>query len=399
MALSLAAGLLAQQPAAATPPPSAPPARRPQIVSPEVKPDGHVTFRLLAPKAESVRLSCGDLLGTSPVSAPIKGADGVWEVTIGPIAPGAYRYNFTVEGVPVVDPRNPDVSESVGNVSSVFCVPGSDFMDTKDVPHGAVASVTYYSKTLGKIRRMHVYTPPGYELGKGNYPILYLLHGVGDSDDSWTSVGRAGFILDNLIAAKKAKPMVIVMPAGHTGPFNTGSGGLPPMDEFVREFETDIMPYAETHYRVLTDRPHRAIAGLSMGGGQTLAIAVSHLERFAYVGVFSSGLISAFPMARPGAARTEPVDAAAMPKLTPAGEEWEKQHAAQLDDAKVKKGLKLLWFATGKDDFLLRTSRGTVALLEKHGFRPFYKETSGAHTWINWRDYLAEFAPQLFQVE
>ena len=147
-----------------------------------------------------------------------KADNGVWEITIGPIDPGAYRYNFDVDGVSVMDPRNPSVSESNGNAWSMVYVPGADFMETKDVPHGAVASVTYYSKSLGKFRRMHVYTPPGYETGSQKYPVFYLLHGAGDSDDSWTSVGRAGFIMDNLIAAKKAKPMVIVMPAGHTGP-------------------------------------------------------------------------------------------------------------------------------------------------------------------------------------
>src|SRR5258707_10686695 len=143
-------------------------------------------------------------------------------------------------------------------------IPGADFMDTRDAPHGAVAAVTYYSGALKKYRRMHVYTPPGYELGQGKFPIFYLLHGAGDSDDSWTSVGRAGIILDNLIAAKKAKPMVVVMPAGHTTQTGLGGGaGNGFVDDFVKEFSSDIMPFAETRYRVLTDRSNRAIAGLS----------------------------------------------------------------------------------------------------------------------------------------
>src|SRR5205085_6584849 len=182
-----------------------------------------------------------------------------WEVTLDKVNPGAYRYNFNVDGVTVIDPRNPLTSESNENTWSLVYVPGADFMDTKDVPHGAVAEVTYQSSALNRARRMHVYTPPGYELGKGSYPVFYLLHGASDSDDSWSSVGRAGFILDNLIAAKKSKPMIVVMPAGHTRPFGRGvpasraqggpprAGTQPPPDEFVQDFVTDIMPYVEKH--------------------------------------------------------------------------------------------------------------------------------------------------------
>ena len=361
----------------------------PPVVSPEVSADRHVTFRILAANAEAVRLSGTDIPGNDQGAPMAKGTNGVWEVTLGPVEPGAYRYNFNVDGVSVIDPRNPATSESNNNVWSLVHVPGSDFMDTKDVPHGSVSAVTYYSKALGKFRRMHVYTPPGYESGKGKYPILYLLHGAGDCDEAWTSVGRAGFILDNLIAARKARPMVIVMPAGHTragGGFGArGSGGQPPVDEFVQDFVNDIMPYAEKHYRVHTDKQRRAIAGLSMGGSQTLNIAIPHLDKFGYVGVFSSGLIASFGGGRGGATNA------------PTGPTWEERQKKALDDAKVKKGLKLLWFATGKDDFLIETSRGTVAMLRRHGFDPVFIETSGAHTWINWRSYLNEFAPQLFQ--
>jgi enterochelin esterase family protein len=134
-----------------------------------------------------------------------KGDSGVWEATVGPLDPGAYRYHFNVNGVAVIDPRSPAISESNNNVWSLVYIPGSDVMDTRNVPHGAVSAVTYHSTALQKVRRMHVYTPPGYELGTGTFPVFYLLHGAGDNDDSWTSVGRAGFILDNLIAAKKAR--------------------------------------------------------------------------------------------------------------------------------------------------------------------------------------------------
>ncbi|MGO9202021.1 MAG: esterase [Limisphaerales bacterium] len=366
----------------------------PQVVSPEVSAERRITFRILAPKAEAVRLSAGDIPGNGQGAPLAKGTNNVWEVTIGPIDAGAYRYNFNVDGVAVIDPRNPAVSESNNNVWSLVYVPGSGFADTLDVPHGAVSAVTYYSKSLGKFRRMHVYTPPGYELGKGKYPVFYLLHGAGDCDEAWTSVGRAGFILDNLIAAGKAKPMVVAMPAGHTRAFGfgprsgastNGPSGRPPADEFVEDFLGDIMPCVESRYRVHADRQHRAIAGLSMGGSQTLNIAIPHLEKFAYMGVFSSGLIGGFGGGRGGATNA------------PAGAAWEERNQVALDDAKLKKGLKLVWFATGKDDFLVETSRRTVEMLKKHGFDPVFKETAGAHTWINWRDYLNEFAPQLFQ--
>jgi enterochelin esterase family protein len=300
---------------------------------------------------------------------------------VGPIEPGAFRYNFNIDGVSVIDPRNSSISESNTNVWSMFYVPGADFMDTNEVPHGAVAAVNYYSTVLKRWRRMHVYTPPGYELGQGKFPVFYLLHGAGDCDEAWTSVGRAGYILDNLIAAKKAKPMVVVMPAGHTstGPRTPGMG-----DEFPQEFLADIMPYAESHYRILADRPHRAIAGLSMGGGQTINIAIPHLDKFSYVGVYSSGIFGIVPGAGRGGAQ-------------PAGPSFEEQHKAELDNASAKKGLKLVWFSTGVDDGLIPTTRATVEMLKKHGFAPVFKESSGAHTWINWRNYLNEFAPQLFQ--
>jgi enterochelin esterase family protein len=374
----------------------------PQITSPEVQADRKITFRIFAPKAEAVRLSAGDIPGLGQGRELKRDEKGVWEVTIGPINPGTYRYNFNVNGVATIDPRNPAISESNNNVWSLVHVPGNEWQDTKNVPRGAVSAITYYSTALSKFRRMHVYTPPGYESGKGRYPVFYLLHGAGDCDEAWSSVGRAGFILDNLIAAGKAKPMVIVMPAGHTRQnFRMGvpaappaAGQAPPPDEFAQDFLTDVMPYIEKNFRVRTDRNSRAIAGLSMGGGQTLNIALPHLEKFAYVGVYSSGLLNAFMRnTQPGAPRPAPN---VIPPISPAGEAWVKQHQTKLDDANLKKGLKLLWLATGKEDFLLGTTRATVELLKKHNFNPIYKETDGGHTWIKWREYLTEFAPQLF---
>jgi enterochelin esterase-like enzyme len=361
----------------------------PRVTSPEVAADGRVTFRILAPKAQAVRL-LGDIPSEGP-AVPMqppagrvltRGAEGVWEVTV-PLAPGAWRYNFNVDGVSVIDPRNPSTSESNDNTWSLVYVPGADFMDTKEVPHGAVAAVIYHSTALKRFRRMHVYTPPGYETSSERYPVFYLLHGAMDCDDSWWTVGRAGIILDNLIAAGKAKPMIVVMPAGHTGPFSFNPGApRPPVDEFTADFNGDVVPYVERTYRVLTDRQSRAIAGLSMGGAQTLGIAIPGLDKYAYFGVFSSGVFGI-------------TGGGAMPM--PPGPSFEEQNAKALDDPALKKGLKLVWFATGKDDFLIETSRATVAMLKKHGFDVVFEESAGAHTWTNWREYLNEFAPLLFR--
>lgn len=351
--------------------------RGPVVVSPEVKSDRQVVFRLHAPKAEKVGMFTTDMPGGFEPRALKKGEKDVWELTVADVAPGTYRYVFNVDGVSVADPRNQAVSESNGNAWSVVHVPGSDFMDTTDVPHGAVARVYYRSSALGRTRRMHVYTPPGYEASAEKYPVLYLLHGAGDSDDSWTSVGRANFILDNLIAAKKAKPMIVVMPAGHTGPFSfvmatSASGGIGNA-KFEDDFTRDIRPYVEKNYRVLADRPHRAIAGLSMGGAQTLGIALSNPRDYSGIGVFSSGVVFGN------------VD------------DWAKKHEEGLGNSSTREGVKLLWFATGKEDFLLARTKDTVELFKKHQFSPVFKETTGGHTWINWQTYLNEFAPQLFQ--
>jgi enterochelin esterase family protein len=404
--------LLAQQPAAT--PQAGGRGGTPPVVSPEVTADRMVTFRLSAPQAQNVRVSGSDmpaLAGGGRGAAPgtpspgqmTKGDNGVWSVTLGPIDPGAYRYNFNVDGVTVIDPRNSSISESNTNVWSLVYVPGSDVMDTRQVPHGAVAAVTYYSTALGKFRRMHVYTPPGYEAGGSQkYPILYLLHGAGDCDEAWTSVGRAGFIYDNLIAARKVKPAIIVMPAGHTNTAPGGGGraatpaaGAPappsPLDDFARDFLTDVMPYAEKNYRVMTDRAHRAIAGLSMGGSQTLNVAFLNLDKFGYIGVFSSGATLG------GGRATAAAPGAGAPAAAPGPTAWETAHLANLDNPALKKGTKLLWLSTGVNDSLIANTRSTVEMLKRHGFAPVFLESPGGHTWINWRNYLSQFAPLLFQ--
>jgi enterochelin esterase family protein len=350
----------------------------PIIASPEVKADRNVAFRLHAPKAATVAMFTSDLPGDPRPRTMKKDDRGVWELSVGPVDPGTYRYLFQVDGVLTADPRNQAVSESNGNVWSLVHVPGSSFMDATNVPHGAVARIHYRSTALGKDRRMHVYTPPGYHAGSDKHPVLYLLHGAGDSDDSWTSVGRANFILDNLIAAKKAKPMLVVMPNGHTGAFSWIMPTERPKDagpvgntKFEDDFLSDIIPPVENNYRVLTSPANRAIAGLSMGGNQTINIVFARPKDFGYAGVFSSGLI--------------------FEKTS----DWEKSRKAAL--AEAKENLKLLWFATGSEDFLIGRTKETAAMLEKNGLQPVVNTTSGGHTWINWQRYLHEFAPKVFQ--
>jgi enterochelin esterase-like enzyme len=362
------AGHASAQPATGAAPP-------PPVASPEIAASGDVTLRLRAPLAGKVMVVSGGDIPPVPNTglALDKGADGVWQVTLSKLAGGAYRYRFMVDGVPTDDPANPAVSQSNSNTWSLFYVPGAKFMDEQRVAHGAVAAVFYHSTALGKDRRMHVYTPPGYERDRASYPVFYLLHGAFDSDDSWPSVGRAGFIIDNLIASGAAKPMIVVMPDGHTSRFAPSGRGLD-IDDFVRDFNTDLKPYVEAQYRVLTDRRSTAIAGLSMGGAQTLDIAFGDLAEYAYVGVFSSGVFDVRD-----------------------GSQWEDKHRAQLDDAALKRGLNLVWFSTGRDDRLLDTTAATVDLLKRHGFAVSYEPSAGAHTWINWREYLNKFAPQLFQ--
>jgi enterochelin esterase family protein len=374
------------------------------VISPEVLSDRRVVFRLYAPKAQAVTLNAGDIPAASPSFT--KREDGVWEATATAVPPGAFRYVFVVDGVRTTDPVNTRLSESNAATWSLFDVPGLEAADLRDVPHGAVAEVFYPSSVLKRTRRMHVYTPPGYESGSRKYPVFYLLHGAGDTDDAWTSVGRAGFILDNLIASGKAAPMIVVMPAGHQPATTTAGarGGAsaapgasaqapPAVNPFTLEFVNDVLPYVERHYRVATDRGRRAIAGLSMGGSQTLDIAFRHLAQFAYIGVFSSGATLGGGRAATPAAPGAPTAAPAAPPRP----DWEAVHQADLDNAKLKKGTRLVWLATGVDDRLMPNTKTTVDLLRKHGFAPEFKESAGGHTWLNWRDYLIEFAPRLFK--
>jgi enterochelin esterase family protein len=373
--LGLAASPLAAQPPRRTPTPND------RLVSPEVHPDRKVTFRIYAPKASEVTLR-GDWM-TGPVVKLQKDDQGVWSATVGPLVPDFYSYAFTVDGVRTLDPKNATIKQGLSSLDNMFFLTGpeSDFEANKPVPHGEVRKVWYNSATLGTQRRMHVYTPPGYEGGTEKYPVFYLLHGGGDEDSGWSTVGRAGFILDNLIAAKKARPMLVVMPNGSL-PRPAAAPGAPPdarqraafQDRFTNELLKDVVPYVEKHFRVQAGPEHRALAGLSMGGGQTTRVLTTHPDQFAYVAIWSAGLFGGDPGA------------------------YEKQNAAFFKDAdQVNKSVKLLEITVGDKDFALNGSKALSELFKKHGIRHELKLSGGGHTWINWRHYLNELAPKLFQ--
>ena len=348
----------------------------------EQLPDRRVTFRVCAPEATAVSVTSSDIADVIPMGigggpnglAMTKDDKGVWSATTPtPVAPDNYRFNFSVNGVPLPNPQGTTFSEARVGTNGTFEVLGPEgaFQTyNKDVPHGAVSTVEYWSSSLGVKRRAHVYTPPGYARGGGSYPVLYLVHGAGDSDDSWTSVGHAHYVLDNLIASGKAKPMIVVMPFGHT-PDRAGTNILANTD-FADDFLKDLIPYVEANYRTLKKPASRAMAGLSMGGAHTLNNGLTHPELFAYVGIFSMGLMNAQQVS-----------------------DYETKNAAALDRA--GKSMKLVYYAVGKADFLYQSIAPTRALFAKHGIKDVYNESEGGHTWINWRRYFNDFAPRLFR--
>jgi enterochelin esterase family protein len=353
------------------------------LVSPEVLPDHRVTFRIYAPKASAVTVG-GDWATSGPAKLE-KDDKGVWSATAGPLVPDFYSYSFNVDGVKTLDPKNATIKQGITSLDNLFFVPGKEaaFEDNNPVPHGDIRQAWYRSSTLDRQRRMHVYTPPGYDGGKERYPVLYLLHGGGDEDSGWSTVGRAGFILDNLLADGKAKPMLVVMPNGSlprpTNPAaRTGERPSPEamaaaQERFTNELLKDVIPYVENHFRVVPDAEHRALAGLSMGGGQTLRAVTSHPDQFGYVGVWSAG-------------------------IGQNAQDFEKRNAAFLDSAdKVNKQVKLFSIAVGDKDFALTGSKNLSEVLTKHGIKNELHVSGGGHTWINWRHYLNELAPRLFR--
>ena len=394
VAAVLTPGIRAQTPP--NTPPSAASRRTPSpndaLKSPEVLADRRVTFRIYAPKAGEVSVG-GDWIsqGLGTGGKLEKDDKGIWAITIGPLVPDFYSYTLTVDGVRTLDPRNAMIKQGINSVENMFFVPGDEaaFQDNQPVPHGVIRVAWYQSSTLGTQRRLHVYTPPGYDSARVSYPVFYLLHGGGDEDSGWSTIGRAGFILDNLLAAKKAKLMLIVMPNGSLPrPANLPAftpGTTPPpevaaamaaaQDRFTNELLTDIVPFVEKNYRVRVGAQNRAVAGLSMGGGQTLRAITSHPDQFAYVGVWSAGL------GQQNAA------------------DFEKRNAAFLEQPdKINQQIKLFSVSVGEKDTLAFNGSKTLSeMLTKYGIKHQFQVSVGGHTWINWRHYLNDLAPRLFQ--
>jgi enterochelin esterase-like enzyme len=345
----------------------------PRKPSYEVHPDRTVTFQVQAPDATVAKLSGDFAQGAQEMK---KGDDGYWSITVGPLHPAVYSYTFAVNGVRNIDPWNPMVQLGDRSAESLFEVPADQPApyDLQPVPHGTVHINWLQSKSLGAPRSIYVYTPPGYEEGKSTYPVLYLLHGSGDTETTWVAVGRANLILDNLIAAGKAKPMLVVMPYGRPLPVVTlvASGGQPQTgtDAFANDLLQDVIPFVEKLYRASAKADDRALAGLSMGGGQTLQIGLSHLDTFHSLGVFSA------------AARGN-------------SEEQFKDFFA--DSAAANKKLKLFYLACGKADSLFPGSQGLHDALDRHHIRHTFVASEEGHVWRNWRNYLADLVPQLFR--
>jgi enterochelin esterase family protein len=330
------------------------------LQSTRVLPDGKVLFQIYAPQAQMVSVS-GDLPWNNPVKFE-KAENGVWKGVCEGLGEGCFRYNFTVDGVRVQDPKAPLSAEQ----SSLLTV-GPGYV--KDVPHGAVAQRYYWSKNLGEMRRLHVWTPAGYEKTADKLPVLYLVHGGGDNDASWPGVGAAGWILDNLLAEGKMVPMIVVMPNGTIPVQNE----VPP---FAEDMVSSIIPFIEANYNVKTDAGSRAMAGLSMGGMETMEVCFSHPEMFTYVWVLSSSL-------QPGQ------DPAAESARLKVGE----------NAAKMNKQFKRLVFTQGgPSDIAYQNCKNTRAQLDKDGLKYEYMENAQAgHSWTTWRADLETLAPTLFR--
>ncbi len=344
--------------------------------APEVHADGRVTFSVKMPHAMQVNLFSWELRpffdGESSFPMTLE-ADSMWRFTVGPLPPGVYDYWFDMDKLRVTDPMGRNVFGQRQGARDFFEIPGPEEQprhdEWREVPHGAVTSHWYPSAATEEQRRAHVYTPPGY-FGNTDqtYPVLYLLHGSGDDDHIWTTLGRANVILDNLIADGNAVPMVVVMPDGMPGFSGGARRRIPGMnDVFEKDVLNHLMPYIEARYRVSTNRGGRAIAGLSMGGGQSLSIGLGHLDHFARIGAFSSA--------------TFRLDAV----------------LDGLTAESVNEQLELFWLAIGKDDILLNSHQQFIAKLKAANINHEYHETEGYHMWSVWRGYLAEFVPRLWR--
>lgn len=363
-----------------------------RIISPDVQPDNTVIFRMKAPGAYSVQLTGSFAVNFKPVPM-VKNDSGIYEVKIGPLASDMYEYRFILDSMMVLDPNNTFVTTGGSAVENRLIIPGKlgNLLATQDVPHGNVTAVWYPSPTLGNSRRMQVYTPPGYEQGKEKYPVLYLLHGAGGDEESWISRGRANYILDNLIAAKEAVPMIVVITNGNpdvvSSPLNrlpaettkdvwgTGTGGMA-SQKFEESLVKDVIPFIEKNYRVKKDADHRAIAGFSMGGYQTQNITNANPAMFKYIGVMSMGLFSSFRNSLPNYDSVK--------------------HKTQLKQL-IAAQPKLYWMGMGKHDFLYNSVIDLKKLYDEVGLKYTYYETNGAHNWNEWRLYLTELLPKFFK--
>jgi enterochelin esterase-like enzyme len=348
------------------------------LKSPEVRPDGRVTFRFRDPNANKVEVAIEGQSAPTPMQ---KDEPGVWSLTVGPMQPDIYGYAFVADGVALIDPSNPFLKPNLLNTESAVEVPGRSSLEWQlnPVPHGVVHHHFYHSNIAQLDSDFYVYTPADYERNPTeNYPVLYLLHGFSDAANGWTAVGRANVILDNLVAQGQAKPMVVVMPLGY-GDYDVirrGWGSWSDKDlaqrnlsQFTEVLLHEVMPQVEALYRIKKDRESRAIAGLSMGGAESLLTGLNHLDEFAWVGAFSSGGIDL----RDFGAEFPGLDASANPKL------------------------KLLWIACGTDDHLIQVNRAFKSWLKGKAVNFTDIETPGMHTWMVWRRNLAAFAPLLFR--
>ncbi len=344
-----------------------------QLVSPEVHADRSVTFRARAPEAKRVLVKG---LGTLPATAMSKDPQGNWSVTVGPLPADLYSYVLEVDGADQLDIFNRSVKKWLSLENQVE-VPGErpGLHERARVPHGAVHWHSYESQTTGGERGVYVYTPPGYDpRASQTYPVVFLLHGYGDDESAWTEVGRAHFMADNLIAAGRIQPLLIVMPYGHpltldrSLPFdNYADRNLTAMEQ---DLLTDLEPFVRRHYLIADDRQQRAIVGLSMGGGQSLTIGLNHLDHFSRIGGFSSA--------------------------SPQGPAIDQLAAFRDAVAETNARIELLWIGCGKEDFLLERNEAFVKRLRERGVEHEYHLTEGNHSWPVWRRYLPEFLEKSF---
>lgn len=334
-----------------------------------VLPDKSVVFQIYAPKAEKVAVT-GDLPWDKPVTFT-KEENGVWKGRISKLVSGIYRYKFVIDGIQVYDPKAPDASET----SALLTVDpsGNEFFAMKNVPHGAVAERYYWSEPLGQLRRLHVWTPAGYEKSSDTLPVLYLVHGGGDTDVSWPGVGAAGLILDNLMAEGKMVPMVVVMPNGSIEMPDGNMMGEVPV--FAEDMVKSIIPFIEDNYRVHTDQANRAMAGLSMGGMETLETTLNNPEMFSYVWVLSASFA-------PGNKEVY---------------EYERVRLKKEADRYNRNFKQLVFTQGGPSDIAYNNCKETLKFFDEAGIRYEYHDVSGGHSWEAWRQNLHALAQRLFK--